>query len=79
MRCSKNELLVKDPEAGQFPSTYWSGDKWLCPKCGHEVITGFGKEMILKADGVPGTKAQPSQPDDAFEFSWNVTDIEHKG
>jgi hypothetical protein len=69
MSCSKNELLVKDPEVGQFPSTYWSGDEWVCPKCGHVVITGFGKGML----------GQEDQADDAFEFSWNATDIEHKG
>jgi hypothetical protein len=69
MSCSKNELLVKDPEVGKFPSTYWSGDEWVCPKCGHVVITGFGKGM---------RRLEKWGPADAFEFSWNATDVEHK-
>jgi hypothetical protein len=75
MRCSKNEILVKDPEVGQFPSTYWSGDEYLCPKCGHVVITGFGKSMIGL---VKGSTPADHDPADALEFSWNATDMEHK-
>jgi len=45
MRCKKNEIVVKDPEAGGFPSTYWIGDLWECPTCGAEIATGFGKPI----------------------------------
>ena len=45
MRCSKNDFLVRDPEAGGFPSTYWLGDEYYCPACGVRIVTGFGKPM----------------------------------
>ena len=42
MRCSKNELVVNDPQVGSSPSTYWRGDAYKCPKCEAEIVTGFG-------------------------------------
>lgn len=43
MRCAKNSFIVRDPEAGGFPSTYWASDKWACPVCGCEIVTGFSR------------------------------------
>jgi hypothetical protein len=42
MVCAKNNFLVADPASGDFPSTYWYGDKWDCPGCGAEIVVGFG-------------------------------------
>jgi len=47
MRCVKNNRLVRDPATGSFPSTYWLGDEWECPKCGARIVTGFGKAIEL--------------------------------
>ena len=33
MRCEKNEQLVNDVSAGNFPATYWAGDLFECPTC----------------------------------------------
>ena len=44
-RCIKNEALVRDPEDGPAPSTYWSGDMFKCPGCGNRIIVGFGQPM----------------------------------
>ncbi len=44
-RCKKNSFLVRDPESGPAPSTYWSGDKFQCPGCGVEIVVGFGRPM----------------------------------
>lgn len=75
MKCIKNKLLVKDPEVGQSPSTYWSGDEYLCPECGHVVITGFGKAMIGLVDGKTPADHKPAA---ALEFSWNPSDSKRK-
>jgi hypothetical protein len=42
MHCIKNNRAVRDPEVGQFPSTFWLGDEFQCPACGHRMITQFG-------------------------------------
>jgi hypothetical protein len=44
MRCAKNAFIVRDPEASGFPSTYWAADKWACPVCGAEIVTGFSSK-----------------------------------
>lgn len=44
MKCEQNDFIVRDPET-QFPSTYWAGDKFRCPVCGHEIVVGFGKPV----------------------------------
>ena len=54
MKCTKNEILVKDRPAEGYPSTYWSGDIFACPQCGQEIITGFGMPMPFP-EGVPET------------------------
>ena len=41
MKCAKNDVKVKlDETAVAF------GDKYACPDCGQEVITGFGKAIL---------------------------------
>jgi hypothetical protein len=45
MRCGQNDFIVRDSADGGFPSTYWAGDKFYCPQCGHEVVVGFGKPV----------------------------------
>lgn len=50
MRCEKNSQLVNDPKVGQFASTYWVGDVWKCPSCGHRIVTGFSKSGWTRED-----------------------------
>ncbi len=45
MRCEKNDRLVNDVRAGNFPPTYWLGDMFRCQKCHTEIVVGFGIEM----------------------------------
>jgi hypothetical protein len=47
MVCDENEVYVHDPPSGQSPATFWSGDRYRCPKCGHQVITGFSKKLPM--------------------------------
>ena len=32
--------------AGKDPYKVWDADTWKCPKCGVEVVTGFGNEPV---------------------------------
>jgi len=41
----KNEVLVRDEQKGDFPSTYRYGDLYECPGCKGQIITGFGKAL----------------------------------
>ena len=43
MQCEKNAQMFNDPAAGVFPSTYWVGDVFACPACGHQIAVGFQK------------------------------------
>jgi len=52
MRCLKNSFLIRDPEVGSFPSTYWLGDKWGCPQCGAEIVVGRGAAIEPNPDNV---------------------------
>lgn len=50
MRCAQNDVVVRDPPAGVFPSTYWMGDKWGCAECGAEVVLVSAVITRQKAD-----------------------------
>lgn len=60
--CEKNEFLVSDPPSGGFEATYWFGDKWKCPGCSHQVVTGRGKGFL----------ACPSSVGCSFEFNHSL-------
>jgi len=65
MRCAKNEFIVRDPAAAGFSSTYWSGDKFQCPTCGHEIVVG---------QGAPVTEEKAKElgwDKEALEFNYN--------
>ena len=64
MKCKKNGFLVKDPQAGNFPSTYWRGDLYKCPTCGVEIVSGTGDGMTAEQCG--------SEADEAKLFSYDV-------
>lgn len=32
----------------QKPYKIWSADRWECPKCNHQIISGFGYEPITE-------------------------------
>jgi hypothetical protein len=77
MRCEKNDFVVRDPEKGGFPSTYWVGDKYRCPVCGQEVVVGFCSKGHL-----PETAQQHGWVDrdfeagkEALEFVYNPEDV----
>lgn len=64
MRCQKNNFLVNDPSSDSRPATYWYGDKWRCPNCGHEIVTGFG------ACRVPADELGIQRAIDSLEFKY---------
>lgn len=47
MRPKKNGVYVI--EMAEFgPYKVWLSDLWECPKCGHQVIAGFGIEPVAE-------------------------------
>lgn len=62
----KNGFIVRDPQVGGFPSTYYSGDLMRCPGCGHAIVGGFGAQGYTRDD-------RP-RPDDTFLFFRNKED-----
>lgn len=58
MRCKKNEFPVKDVPSGlNIPLVVWSGDMYECPKCGAQVVVGFGKGITGEAAAFYATEA----------------------
>jgi len=64
MRCVQNDRLVRDPEAGGLPSTYWLGDEYECPACKAGIITGFGNPFAKHS--TPG----PAEYGAALQFDY---------
>jgi len=56
--------MVRDRGSEQFPSTYWYGDKYQCPVCGFEVVTGFGEAISGGSEVENG--------EEVLEFVYNV-------
>ena len=47
LKCKKNEVVVEEL-AGNDSYRIWEADLWECPKCGTEIIAGFGLEPITE-------------------------------
>lgn len=30
------------------PYKLWRGDRWKCPECQHEIVTGFGRDPVAE-------------------------------
>lgn len=45
LKCKKNEVIVEE-SVGNCSYCIWEADLWECPKCGTEIIAGFGLEPI---------------------------------
>ena len=43
----KNGVYVKVIKSNGMLYYVAQGDKWKCPKCGFEIITGYGSDAIL--------------------------------
>jgi hypothetical protein len=46
MRCHKNGRKVEILSGDDFEQPYqiWSGDEWLCEKCGAKIVVGWGMQ-----------------------------------
>ena len=69
MHAAKNGQLVNDADICGFPPTYWRGDRWKCPGCAHEIVTGRG--MPFSADKLPSGDCGES-----LEFYYSVAQRE---
>jgi hypothetical protein len=45
MRPEKNGMVVQQ-NAVYGPYRIWHCDKWKCPKCGVEILVGFGDQPV---------------------------------
>lgn len=50
MGVAKNDCAVNDQAVSGFASTTWLGDRYRCPGCAAEVVTGFGKGMAGRVE-----------------------------
>lgn len=48
MQVIRNSVTVEEVLEDQAPYKLWDADRWACPECGAEVITGFGREPIAE-------------------------------
>jgi len=47
LKCKKNEVIVEE-SADNCSYRIWEADLWKCPKCGTEIIAGFGSEPMAE-------------------------------
>ncbi len=48
MRIEKNGVTVEEQTEVGEPYKLWDADKYRCPACGFEVISGFGRGPIAE-------------------------------
>lgn len=69
MRCEKSDFLISDVHTVMFPETYWLGDLFRCPKCGHAIVTGTGIAMDLK-------QVDQLSDDDSMTFAHELSQLD---
>lgn len=48
MRIETNSVTVEELMDDGAPYKLWDADKYRCPECGHEIISGFGRGPIAE-------------------------------
>lgn len=48
MRIERNGVTVEEQTEDGEPYKLWDADKYRCPQCGHEIVSGFGREPIAE-------------------------------
>ncbi len=48
MRIEKNGVTVEEQTEDGEPYKLWDGDKYRCPECGYEIVSGFGREPLAE-------------------------------
>lgn len=59
MRCDDIGATVNEPSTSTVPAKFWYADKYVCPTCGHELITGFG-QVGLSAEELTSEERESS-------------------
>jgi hypothetical protein len=62
MKVLKNSVTVEEQLEDGSPYKLWDADLWACPDCGHQVISGFGREPLAEhyQPGYAATRARLS-------------------
>lgn len=76
LRCDRNGVLVIYRVKGEhrFYKAY-NADRWKCPECGVEVITGFGVLPRLENFGQEGIEARVQELADETDLAGRVRPV----
>ncbi len=66
-RCEKNEQLVNDVTAGQFPPSYWSGDLFQCPVCKASFVV---IQVTVPSHTADEQRLRGRNPDESITFAY---------
>jgi len=61
MQVEQNSVVVHDPVADGFDSTYWMGDRWVCPSCQTRIILRARRPL----------PEMDNPPNDSLEFRYD--------
>ena len=48
MQCDRNSVVVEETTDRGTPYKLWSADRYKCPTCGHEIVSGFGRRPLAE-------------------------------
>jgi hypothetical protein len=48
MRVTQNSVTVEELLEDGSPYKLWDADRWTCPACGVEIVTGFGQAPLAE-------------------------------
>ena len=48
MKCEQNGVTVEELMEDGSPYKLWDADKYRCPSCGYEVVSGFGRSPLAE-------------------------------
>ena len=48
MRIETNSVTVEELMDDGAPYKLWDGDRYKCPSCGHQIVSGFGRNPLAE-------------------------------
>jgi len=72
MRCERNGVYIHDEEHNGVPVRYYCGDRYECPWCGVQVITGY-RGSFESREVLPSMGFGHGSPQPEFKSHDNLT------